>query len=74
MAVNTLYGYSEGLTPTEQSRYIAKLKLLGVARCPFKEDEGIWSTNIKEWPQLQYPDVYDYLINTARESIFLEPL
>ena len=44
----------------------------GIEKCPFKLPEDEWTDNIHEWPQLEYHDLYHYLIKSP--SKYLAPI
>ena len=56
--------YVESLSEVAKSRYLTKLKAVGVELCPFTIDDGAWLNNPTEWPSVQYADVYNYLIES----------
>lgn len=65
------YDYQEGLPVEARTRYLAKLELVGVDKCPFKEPADAWTNNPKQWPTLEYHDVYNYLIKSPRKFKFI---
>ena len=58
------YEYQENLPPETKARYNQKVKLVGLDKCPYKFAGDEWINNPMEWPSIQYPDVYYYLIKT----------
>ena len=58
------YQYSEQLNKVAKDRYKEKLAIANLEQCPFQLPEGIWSSDVKTWPNVEYLDIYDYLINT----------
>ena len=58
------YQYSEQLNIVSKDRYKEKLAIANLEQCPYQLPEGIWSSDVKTWPNVEYPDIYDYLINT----------
>lgn len=42
------------------ARYEAKLKLLDITVCPYEDKKG-WTDDIKQWPSVTYPDLFNYL-------------
>lgn len=54
-------------------RYWQKLKLINIDCCPYQLPADSWLDDPTKWPQLEYPEVYDYLISTpgvfTRESM-----
>ena len=58
------YQYAEQLDPIAKARYDLKLQVIGLEKCPFQFPQSEWKNAPTEWPELMYPDVYNYLINT----------
>ena len=52
------------LLPEAKSRYLEKLKLCDLNTCPYQLQADAWENNPNKWPSLEWPEVYDYLINT----------
>ncbi|WAQ98836.1 hypothetical protein MAR_023209, partial [Mya arenaria] len=44
--------------------YLAKLKIVGIDECPYNLPEVIWQNNPTKWPDVQWPDVCNYLMET----------
>lgn len=59
-------GYFHELPQDAKKRYQEKLDMLGpMANDPYAAVPGdLWSTDSMLWPKVEYPDVYNYLINT----------
>ena len=56
--------YYQELTKEAQHRYNEKLDILHVAD-PYTFSHEQWSSDINSlWPEVEYPDIYNYLINT----------
>ena len=49
-------------------RYIQKLDLLELKDCPYSLAADVWCDNPVQWPEVEYLDIYDYLINTPGKS------
>ena len=47
-----------------RKRYLEKLQAANLKECPYRLPEGSWSSDLIAWPELQYPGLYDYLINS----------
>ncbi|XP_041362106.1 uncharacterized protein LOC121378072 [Gigantopelta aegis] len=58
------YRYMDELPVEALVRYKAKLDIVGLHQCPYKLKADEWTNNPKQWPKIEYPDVYHYLINT----------
>ena len=48
--------------------YRQKLDLFGLKDYPYCLPADIWCNNPVLWPEMEHPDVYDYLTNTNTES------
>ena len=58
------YNYKENLPTDSKQRYVDKLKLARLERCPYKIRGDEWQDYPKEWPPVGYHDLYHYLIKT----------
>ncbi|XP_001624269.3 LOW QUALITY PROTEIN: uncharacterized protein LOC5503168 [Nematostella vectensis] len=58
------YQYFDELPEEAKKRYLEKLKAVNLNECPYKLPEGCWSGDLVKWPNLEYLDVYEYLIET----------
>ena len=47
-----------------KSTYRQKLDLVGLKDCPYCLSTDVWCDNLVKWPEIEYPDISDYLINT----------
>ena len=57
--------YYQQLTETARKRYDEKLDMIGVLCDPYaKKNQAPWSTESTTWPEVEYPDVYNYLVST----------
>ena len=57
--------YYQQLTETARKRYDEKLDMIGVLCDPYaKKNPAPWSTESTTWPEVEYPDVYNYLVST----------
>ena len=56
-----------------KKRYAEKLKIVGIAECPYTVPAELWKNNPTYKPNLEYPEVYQYFIkspgNFTRESM-----
>jgi hypothetical protein len=59
-----LYSYQETLNGESLSRYKSKLNVINCKDCPYKLPAGVFEKNMCKWPDLQYGDVYSYLIES----------
>ena len=51
------YQYSEQLNKVAKDRYKEKLAIANLEQCPYQLPEGIWSSDVKMWPNVEYPDI-----------------
>jgi hypothetical protein len=58
------HSYQETLNGESLSRYKSKLSVINCKECPYKLPAGVWGKNTCKWPDLQYGDVYSYLIES----------
>ena len=59
------FEYYYSLDDTAKQRYKVKLELVGVLEDPYVAYErGIVSVDWNNWPQVEYPDSYSYLVQT----------
>ena len=56
------YSYQDTLNGESLSRYKSKLSVINCKECPYKLPASVWGKNTCKWPDLQYGDVYSYLI------------
>ena len=61
--------YANSLPSADQFRYLEKLKLIGNVGCPFTLESGLWANNPNEWPQVDYGDIWNYLIESPGKYI-----
>ena len=59
-----LHQYEEQLFTEASVCYKRKLRLLDQGICPYKVAGDNWDNDSKQWPKLQYQDVYKYLIDS----------
>ena len=57
------YQYVETLSDDAAKRYEQKLNVVGLRECPYRSPADQWLHIPKQWPEIQYHDVYHYLIN-----------
>ena len=58
------YEYFENLDANAKTRYRKKLEVSNLSECPYKLASTLWKDDTSIWPNIQYGDIYDYLINT----------
>ena len=58
------YEYVNELSAEGRKRYFEKLQVANLKECPYRLPEGSWSSDLTAWPEVQYPDIYDYLMNS----------
>ena len=63
-SVEMSYTYFETLASAAKERYLLKLSASGLTECPYKLPAGSWQNNPTRWPDLQWPDVFSYLIES----------
>ena len=57
--------YFSSLNYTAKKHYLEKLKKGGcILEDPFSIDNGQWSEDLSQWPELEFGDIYEYLIDT----------
>ena len=56
--------YFPSLKADSKPRYRQKLDLVRLKDCPYHHPADIWCHNPVQWPDIEYPDIYDYLIKT----------
>ena len=56
--------YYSSLKTEAKSRYKQKLEIVGLQECPYRLPADIWAENPTKWPEIEYPEIYKYLINT----------
>ena len=58
------YNYLDGLNAEAKHRYFKKLDTVKLKDCPYRLPADSWLNDPRQWPNIEYPDIYDYLINT----------
>ena len=56
------YEYVDELSVESRKIYFEKLQVANLKECPYRLPESSWSSDLMEWPELHYPDLYEYLI------------
>ena len=57
--------YSNLLNYITQKRYLTKLNIDGCTlQDPYAIEESLWSEDMSKWPDLQFGDIYTYLVDT----------
>jgi len=57
------YDYEESLSEEVKCRYKAKLRLVNLDSCPYKIPTCDWIKSPIGWPELQWGDIVEYLVN-----------
>ncbi|KAL3843252.1 hypothetical protein ACJMK2_021194 [Sinanodonta woodiana] len=55
--------YVDTLAPISKARYIDKIRLID-NKDPYEIAKAEWSTDVNKCPDIQYPDIVNYLVNT----------
>jgi len=63
--------YFSFLKDDARSRYLEKLDIVGLNECPYRLPADIWKEDPTNWPDIEYPDIYEYLINTPGKHIYV---
>ena len=58
------YSYQETLNGESLRHYKSKLSVINCKECPYKLPARCLGKNLCKWPDLQYGDVYSYLIES----------
>ena len=58
------FNYLENLPIHAQNRYKCKLKSVALDTCPYKLPSDSFVNDPTQWPEIQYPDIYHYLIDS----------
>ena len=61
--------YMSTLPAIERERYIHKLNLVNLKTCPFIPPASNWCNNPTQWPEVSYPDIYLYLIESPGKPV-----
>ena len=56
--------YLQSLSAEAKTRYDRKLAVCGLTECPYLLPSRTWRNDPSEWPDIDYGDVYAYLIET----------
>ena len=56
------YQYSEQLNIVSKDRYKENLAIANLEQCPYQLPEGIWSSDVKTWPNVT--DLVTISLNT----------
>ena len=60
----TSYNCADSLSGEAKSCYLSKLAKINLTECPYNLPADVWSEDPSTWPDLQWPEVYNYLVNT----------
>ena len=58
------YSYLINLSGKTLERYMLKLRAVGLEDCPYKLPADKWTDDPTKWPDVQFGDVFNYLIDT----------
>lgn len=61
----------DGLPSEAKVRYKEKLTLVGMNDCPYRLPADVWVDDPTQWPDLEYPDLYHYLIDSPGKKLFV---
>lgn len=64
------YDYAESICGEDFRRYKSKLALVNMTECPFKIPANCWKNDPLSWPNVTYPDIYHYLIESPGKIVF----
>ena len=64
------YEYFNTLNDESRTRYLQKLETVKLKEYPYRLPADTWKDNPTLWPELEYPEVYDYLINVPGVYIY----
>jgi hypothetical protein len=56
--------YVDSLDPISRARYVQKCDLIDKMD-PYEIPKAEWKSVVGEWPDVQYGDIYNYLVNTV---------
>ena len=59
-----MYSSNSLVESCSKERYLEKLKIIGMVECPYTIAAKFWENNPTQLPDLEYPEVYQYLIET----------
>ena len=54
----------QSLDVKAKQRYLRKLKVIEIDMCPYMIPADSWKNDPTSWPQLEWPEVYSYLVET----------
>ena len=63
------YDYLDSLDTEARNRYLHKLRAIGLKDCPYRLPADAWMNDPTQWPDIECPDIYDYLINTPGKKV-----
>ena len=58
------YEYFNTLNDESRTRYLKRLEFAKLKEYPYRFPADTWKDNPTLWPELEYSEIYDYLINT----------
>ena len=67
--MSMMFGYTKTLDNQAKARYDQKVSVIGLKDCPYDLPADSWVNNPTKWPEVQWPDVYSYLVETPGKQI-----
>ena len=61
------YNYHDNLSGKDRVRYDEKLEMIGLQKCPYKVKGDAWISDTRKWPDIEYAQIFNYLINSPRK-------
>ena len=52
------------LSNDAKQRYRTKLAIVGLDECPYRLPADVWVDDPTRWPDLEYPDLFNYFVNS----------
>ena len=65
------FQYLDSLLGDARTRYDKKLSFIGLSECPYRLPQGSWSNDPTRWPEMEYGDMYAYLIETPGTCVYI---
>ena len=61
------FDYFSSLDQEAKLRYVRKLNAIKMTECPYRLPADAWKNDPTKWSDVEYPDIFDYLINEPGE-------
>ena len=58
------YQYFHELPGEAKAKYLVKFNSINLKECLYDFPKGCWSSDLGTWPNLEYPYIYEYVIDT----------